>query len=47
VWGGGEDGWPLTFADLAPALACTLLYTAAAGVLWLAAVRRFEKEGRS
>jgi hypothetical protein len=46
VWGGSEDGWPLTFADLAPALACTLLYTVAAGVLWLAAVRRFEKEGR-
>ena len=37
----------LRFADLAPAAVCPLLYAAAGGLLWLAAVRRFEKEGRS
>jgi len=47
VFGPEEKRWPLTFADLAPALACPLLYSIAAGLLWMAAVRRFEKEGRS
>jgi len=46
-WGDGLGAWPLTFNHLAPALLCPLLYTVAAGVLWLAAVRRFEKEGRA
>jgi len=47
AWGDGPASWPLTFNDLAPALLCPLLYAAVAGVLWLAAVRRFEKEGRA
>ncbi|HKB01755.1 MAG TPA: ABC transporter permease subunit [Gemmataceae bacterium] len=47
VWGTGTASWPIRFADLAPALVCPLLYAAAGGLLWLAAVRRFEKEGRS
>jgi ABC-type transport system involved in multi-copper enzyme maturation permease subunit len=46
VWGGG-DGWPVQFADLAPALVCPLLFAVAGGMLWLAAVRRFEREGRA
>jgi hypothetical protein len=47
VWGSGVESWPIRFGDLAPALVCPLLYAAAGGLLWLAAVRRFEKEGRS
>ena len=47
VWGRGEDAWPLAFNDLAPALLCPILYAAIGGLLWLAAVRRFEKEGRT
>lgn len=46
VWG-GEQAWPVEFQDLAPAILCPLLFAAAGGLLWLAAVRRFEKEGRS
>ena len=47
AWGDGPAAWPLTFNDLAPALLGPLLYATAAGVLWIAAVRRFEKEGRA
>jgi ABC-type transport system involved in multi-copper enzyme maturation permease subunit len=47
VWGEGSQAWPLMFADIAPALLCPLLYSIVGGLLWLAAVRRFEKEGRS
>jgi ABC-type transport system involved in multi-copper enzyme maturation permease subunit len=47
VWGRGEDAWPLGFEDLPPALLCPILYASIGIVLWLAAVRRFEKEGRS
>lgn len=47
VWGQEDLAWPLTFADLAPALLCPLVYTLIGGLLWLAAVRRFEKEGRT
>jgi len=47
IFGPENNRWPLLFTDLAPALACPLLYTVAAGLLWLAAVRRFEREGRS
>jgi ABC-2 family transporter protein len=47
VWGGGAQTWPVGFGDLAPALVCPLVYAAVGGVLWLAAVRRFEKEGRA
>jgi ABC-type transport system involved in multi-copper enzyme maturation permease subunit len=47
VWGGGAESWPVQFGDLAPALACPLAYAAAGGLLWLAAVRRFEREGRA
>ncbi len=47
VWGRDDEAWPLTFGDLAPALLCPLLYASVGGLLWLAAVRRFEREGRS
>jgi len=48
VWGGDpETSWPLTFDDLGPAIACPLVFALAGGLLWLAAVRRFEKEGRA
>ena len=47
VWGQGDAAWPVTFGDVAPALLCPVLYAGAGGVLWLLAVRRFEKEGRS
>lgn len=47
VWGRGENAWPVGFGDVAPALLCPVLYAAAGGLLWLLAVRRFEKEGRS
>ncbi|HEX3146601.1 MAG TPA: ABC transporter permease subunit [Gemmataceae bacterium] len=47
VWGRGYGQWPVTFADLAPALLCPILYAGLGGLLWLMAVRRFEKEGRS
>jgi hypothetical protein len=47
VWGRGVDAWPLAFADLWPALLCPVVYAAMGGLLWLAAVRRFEKEGRA
>ena len=47
VWGRGHDQWPVAFADLAPALLCPVLYAAVGGLLWLLAVRRFEREGRS
>jgi ABC-type transport system involved in multi-copper enzyme maturation permease subunit len=47
VWGRGPEQWPVTFADLAPALLCPILYAGVGGLLWLMAVRRFEKEGRS
>jgi hypothetical protein len=47
VWGDGSEAWPLTFADVAPALLCPLLYAVVGALLWLAAVRRFEREGRS
>lgn len=47
VWGRGDEAWPLTFGDIAPALLCPLMYAVIGAVLWLAAVRRFEKEGRS
>jgi hypothetical protein len=47
AWGRDEAAFPLTFEDLAPALVCPLAYAAVGGLLWLAAVRRFEKEGRS
>lgn len=41
------NAWPLTFGDLAPALLCPILYAGIGSVLWLMAVRRFEKEARS
>jgi ABC-2 type transporter len=47
VAGRGEDAWPVGFADVAPALVCPLAAAGAAGLLWLAAVRRFESEGRA
>jgi hypothetical protein len=47
VWGQGDQAWPIEFGDVAPALLCPVLFAAAGGVLWLLAVRRFEKEGRS
>jgi ABC-type transport system involved in multi-copper enzyme maturation permease subunit len=47
VWGQGDGAWPVEFGDVAPALLCPVLYAGAGGVLWLLAVRRFEKEGRS
>jgi ABC-type transport system involved in multi-copper enzyme maturation permease subunit len=46
-WGQDEDGWPVTFEDIGPALLCPILYAGLGGLLWLAAVRRFEKEGRA
>ena len=47
VWGRGDNAWPVQFGDVAPALLCPVLYAGAGGLLWLLAVRRFEKEGRS
>jgi hypothetical protein len=47
VWGEKPDAWPLMFEDVGPALLCPILYAGVGGVLWLLAVRRFEKEGRS
>ncbi|HJZ93274.1 MAG TPA: ABC transporter permease subunit, partial [Gemmataceae bacterium] len=47
MWGGEVGGWQLTFDDLAPALLCPVAFALAGGLLWLAAVQRFEKEGRS
>jgi hypothetical protein len=47
VWGQEEDAWPVGFGDVAPALLCPVLYAGVGGLLWLLAVRRFEKEGRS
>lgn len=44
---GPAESWEVGFGDLAPALVCPLLYAGAGGLLWLAAVRRFEREGRS
>jgi ABC-type transport system involved in multi-copper enzyme maturation permease subunit len=45
---GDEDGaWPIAFADLMPALLCPVAYAALGGLFWFAAVRRFEKEGRT
>ncbi len=45
----GESGsdWELTVEDVAPALGCPVLYGLVGFILWFAAVRRFEKEGRS
>jgi ABC-type transport system involved in multi-copper enzyme maturation permease subunit len=42
-----EYPWPLQVKDVIPALACPLLYALIGGVAWLAAVRRFEREGRA
>ena len=39
--------WALGLSDIYPALLCSLLYALLGGFFWLAAVRRFEKEGRS
>jgi hypothetical protein len=47
VWGEGETGWPIGFGDIAPALLCPVLFAGVGGLLWLTAVRRFEKEGRA
>ena len=47
VWGHDETAWPVGFGDVAPALLCPVLYAGVGGLLWLLAVRRFEKEGRS
>jgi hypothetical protein len=46
-WGEGQDAWPLTFADVGPAFLCPILYASIGGLLWILAVRRFEKEGRT
>jgi ABC-type transport system involved in multi-copper enzyme maturation permease subunit len=46
-WGPASNAWPLTMDDLVPALLCPIVYAAIGGLLWLAAVRRFEKEGRA
>jgi hypothetical protein len=40
------QGWSLEIKDVIPALACPLLYAVLGGAAWLAAVRRFEREGR-
>jgi ABC-type transport system involved in multi-copper enzyme maturation permease subunit len=47
VWGHGDGAWPVGFDDLWPALLCPVAYAAVGGLLWLVAVRRFEKEGQS
>lgn len=47
VAGGTRDAWPIAFGDLGPALLCPVLYAGVGGLLWLLAVRRFEREGRS
>jgi ABC-type transport system involved in multi-copper enzyme maturation permease subunit len=47
VWGEDQEAWAVRFADVAPALVCPLAYAGIGGLLWLAAVRRFEKEGRA
>lgn len=47
VWGQGDGRWPLSYDEVAPALFCPAFYAAVGGLLWFAAVRRFEKEGRS
>jgi ABC-type transport system involved in multi-copper enzyme maturation permease subunit len=46
-WGRSDDAWAIDFHDVAPALICPVLYAGVGGLLWLLAVRRFEKEGRS
>jgi hypothetical protein len=46
-WGADESAWPLANEDLLPALLCPIVYAAIGALLWLAAVRRFEKEGRT
>jgi hypothetical protein len=46
VWG-RTDNWPIGAGDVLPALLCPVLYAGIGGLLWLLAVRRFEREGRS
>jgi ABC-type Na+ efflux pump permease subunit len=46
-WGTDDGAWPLTMDDLVPALLCPIVYAAVGALLWLAAIRRFEKEGRT
>ncbi len=41
------DSWAITIHDVIPSLLCSVLFATIGYLLWLLAVRRFEKEGRA